>query len=138
MARTGAVRLYRGLSKQFNPNEVGERQQSGMTGTNFTDCPYAALLYARGTKGTVLVLDVTPEELARARPRGIRVTKELWSLDGSGPRRYMIWGRFEGILTAGIPATKLRAEIRRKGVRAQPGEVKSRILKRFIEDYIHD
>jgi len=39
MVRLGGLRLYRGLSKKFNPDEVGERQRGGMTGINFTDCP---------------------------------------------------------------------------------------------------
>ena len=71
-------RLYRGWTK---PHELDRVRRDRTSGTDFTDCPYTALSYATGPKGTVLVLDV---------PEGApRVSEELWL--NSSAKRFMIW-----------------------------------------------
>lgn len=103
------LRLYRGLSKPYRPGDVGKNQPR-MYGSDFTDCPYAALRFARGRYGVVLVVDVPAPEI-----HPCRVSEELWSIDDSGPRRFMVWRRFDSWLVAEIPGKELRAQIRGKG-----------------------
>jgi hypothetical protein len=130
------MRLYRGLTKKYRPDGVGQGAQGMMSGTNFTDCPYAALQFGRGARGTTLILDV-PDDATAVRDLGLRsVTKALWPLDGSGPGRFVVWGRFDDLLVAEIPAKDLRAQVRRKGVAAMPADAKSRILADFVERWI--
>ncbi|MBN2193310.1 MAG: hypothetical protein JW751_10885, partial [Polyangiaceae bacterium] len=45
--------LYRGLTLPYDANHASRCGD----GTDFTDCPYTALLYAKGPKGVVLVVD---------------------------------------------------------------------------------
>ncbi len=92
-------------------------------GTDFTDCPFTALAYATGRKGTVLVLDV-PDDHRRLR-------EELWLHKTAN--RFMIWGDFEPLVIHQIPAKELRAEVRRKGVVTLPEGDKSMILRRHID-----
>ena len=127
--RKGSVtRLYRGLSRSYRPGQVDKKDL--FHGTNFTDCPLAALLYAQGRNGVLLVVDV-PEDAES------RMSDALWSLDGSGPRRVMLRGcPFDPYIVAEVPAKELRAEVRKKGVRALPDSVKSRILVRHLEQRI--
>ena len=87
MTPIGATRVYRGLSKKYRPEEVGNHQPGPLVGTDFTDCPYTALQYARGANGTVLVLDVPPEALDGHSPQSIRVSKEFWLVNAGGPER---------------------------------------------------
>ncbi len=116
-----ALRLYRGLTRPYDPARVdGDR----LTATDFTDCPFTALGYAAGRTGVVLVLDV-PEH-------GARVTEELW-FGPPGAKRIMIWGRFDSLIIAAIPAKELRAEARRRGVAAASDEDKAMILRARIE-----
>ena len=118
------TRLYRGLSRSYRAGQVDTKEL--LHGTNFTDCPMAALVYARGRNGVLLVVDV-PEDAE------IRMSDAIWSLDGSGPRRVMLWGYpFDPYIVAEVPAKELRAEVRKKGVRALPDSDKSRILVRYI------
>ena len=87
----------------------------------------AALAYARGRNGLLLVVDV-PEDAE------IVVSEAIWSLDGSGPKRYMLpGGSFDAYIVAQIPAKELRAEVRKKGVRALSDSEKSRILVSYLE-----
>ena len=132
------MRLFRGLSKSYNPDEVRDRSAPGCISTNFTDCPYAALEFARGPKGTVLVLDVPEALMTVGSSSGIRVTQELWHIDQPTPRRFVVWGRFEALLRAEIPAKTLRAEVRRKGIQGKPDHFKSSILRQFIETFARD
>jgi len=127
--RKGAVtRLYRGLSRTYRPGQLDREKL--LQGTNFTDCPMAALAYARGRNGVLLVVDV-PENAE------IIVSQAIWSLDGSGPKRYMLrGGSFDAYIVAQIPAKELRAEVRKKGVRALPETAKSRILVGYLEKRI--
>jgi len=56
------MRLYRGLKNPYRPELVGAGQGS-IFGTDFTDCPFTALRYAAGSRGTVIwwmCLTMTP------------------------------------------------------------------------------
>lgn len=119
------TRLYRGLARAYRPGQVDEK--AALQGTNFTDCPMAALMYTRGRNGVLLVVDV-PEEAE------VRMSQAMWFSDGPGPKRIMLWGAsFDPYIVADIPAKELRAEVRKKGVRALPDSDKSRILVRYLE-----
>ncbi len=120
-SHTRALRLYRGLTRTYDPARVDGDRPSG---TDFTDCPYIALGYATGRNGIVLVLDV-PE-------RSVRVTEEFWLGVGSA-KRYMIWGRFDALIVASIPATELRASTRRAGVGALSDEDKGMLLRGHLD-----
>jgi len=49
----------------------------------------------------------------------------------------MLWGAsFDPYIVAEIPAKELRAEVRKKGVRALPDSDKSRILASYLEQRI--
>jgi hypothetical protein len=122
------TRLYRGLSRSYRLGQVDSKEL--LHGTNFTDCPMAALAYARGRNGVLLVVDV-PEDVK------IRMSDAIWLLDGSGPRRVMLWGcPFDPYIVAEIPAKELRAEVRKRGVRTLPDSEKGRILVRYLEQRI--
>ena len=125
-SQQGAViRLYRGLSRAYRPGPFDKVQ--AMQGTNFTDCPMAALTYARGRNGVLLVVDL-PEET------DVHKSEALWFSDGPGPKRIMLWGApFDPYIVAEIPAKELRAEVRKKGVRALSDSEKSRILVSYLE-----
>jgi hypothetical protein len=114
------LRLYRGLTKPYRP----DRETGRFDGTDFTDCPYTALQYATGSRGEVLVLEVEPGANAR-------VSEQLWS--DSHARRLMVWGRFDGRLAGIFPAKELRAEVRKKGIRAASREYKAYVLESFID-----
>jgi hypothetical protein len=114
-------RLYRGLTKPYDPDRVRLDRASG---TDFTDCPYTALGYATGPTGTVLVLDV---------PVGApRVSEELWL--NSSAKRFMIWGGFDAFIVAQLVAKDLRAQVRQTGVVAASDEYKAYILRRYLDD----
>lgn len=101
------MRLYRG---QPVPHQPGDQGPPG-EGRNFTDCPYAALAYAQGRRGAILVLDL-PEE------GGPIMDERIWSIDGTGPRRWGVHGPFDPWLAGQVPAPPLRAELRREGRRS--------------------
>jgi len=103
-------------------------------GTDFTDCPFRATLYARARNGYLLVLDA---------PIGQRLpffTEELYLQEEGGPKRFMIWAKFDSHLVAIIPAKKIRAILREEGCgrRSVCDADKSRILKNIIERVIKD
>jgi hypothetical protein len=92
----------------------------------------AALGYARGPNGVLLVVNI-PEDAT------IRVSEAIWPGDGRGPRRYLLWGEpFDPYIVVQIPAKELRAEIRKKGRRALPDDAKSQILARYLEQRIFE
>jgi hypothetical protein len=116
------MRLYRGLKEPYDPSRVIRGEI--IHGTDFTDCPYEALLYASGRKGVVLVLEV---------PEGsLRISEEFWP--NAKARRLMVWGRFDNCIVATFPAKELRAPVRRKGIVAASHEEKSWVLRRYIEE----
>ena len=128
MIPKGKLRLYRGLTKKYRPEKVG-KNNGPLAGTDFTDCPYRALSFARGTRGVVLVADIPEEGESRVR-------EALWSLDGKGPKRFIIYGRLDKFLVAEIPAKELRAKVRKKGVVKYRDDSKSSILVDHIEKWI--
>jgi hypothetical protein len=125
------MRLYRGLTEPYRAERVvagaGGSGPFG-AGTDFTDCPYTALQYARARRGCVLVLDV----VAEASPP--RVTEELWP--NSRAKRLMVWGPFDDFIVANIPASQLRGHVRRKGIVAASDEHKTVVLRDAVEDWI--
>jgi hypothetical protein len=124
------TRLYRGLKEPYQPEKVGGRQQGatpGMFGTDFSDCPYAALQYAQGRRGVMLVVE--PKE-------GLRVTHEMWGLRDEAPKRLMIWGGFDDFIVAQIPAKELRKHVRAKGIVTTDDNYKAVVLKRAIEEWM--
>lgn len=122
------TRIYRGLSRAYRPGPFDKVQ--AMQGTNFTDCPMAALTYAKGRNGVLLVVDL-PEET------NVHKSEALWFSDEPGPKRIMLWGApFDPYIVAEVPAKELRAETRKKGVRALSDSEKSRILVCYLEQRI--
>ena len=115
------MRLYRGLNEKYRP----EQRPEALEGANFTDCPYAALLYAEGRHGQLLVLDVPDDET------GVRVSKELWLRDRAD--RLMVWGNFDRFIVAIIPAKEVRKIVRAKGMGRMPESYKSDVLKWTID-----
>lgn len=132
------MRLYRGLSKPYRPEEVLERQKERRSGTDFTDRPDLALTFARGARGTVLVLEVPAELLPDAESIHRRITEELYSFDPKGPRRFMVWGAFDDLLAAVIPARELRPHLRGKGMRALSAPEKGRLLEDCIDERLRN
>ncbi len=120
-ARARPLRLYRGLTRAYDPERVAGGRSSS---TNFTDCPYTATAYAPGRNGVVLVLDV-PRDAAC-------VSEELWLVAGSA-KRFVIWGRFDAFVIATIPAKELRAEVRRAGVVTLPDDDKGMLLRARVD-----
>lgn len=118
------MRLYRGLKQTYRPEQVGAGQET-LYWTNFTDCPLAALQYASGRWGEVIVLDV-PEEASG------KVSEALWL--GARTRRLLVWGRFDGFIVASFPAKELRAQIRRGGIQSMSEDYKAVILENYIEE----
>lgn len=104
---------------------VGTRE-SFPTGTDFSDCPFTALQYALGRCSEFLVLDV-PEDVG-----SMRVSEEYWLGQKAG--RFMVWGKFDELISAVIPAKELRAQVRRAGIVTASDEYKSDILRRYIEE----
>ncbi|HEX7604373.1 MAG TPA: hypothetical protein VF316_22295 [Polyangiaceae bacterium] len=113
------MRLYRGLTKPYNANLVAADRLSG---TDFTDCPATALRYAQGSRGVLLVAEVSSS---------IRVTEELWL--GPTAKRFMIWGPFDEALVVQIPAKELRTRIRREGLRGAEDSRKASLLRTIID-----
>ncbi len=122
MSRETRVRLYRGQPVRHRAGDHAEFPD----GQNFTDCPYAALAYARGTRGVVLVLDLPAED-------GPPVYECLWSLDGTGPRRFAVHGLYDEWIVAQVPAKALRAALRGGGRGSLPDTEKSWLLVREIK-----
>ena len=115
------LRLYRGLTRPYDATRVERARTSG---TDFTDCPFTALRYATGPKGVVLVLD------AHLEPP--RVSEELWLVTSA--KQFMIWGAFDDLIIAELPAKELRAHVRRKGVVAASDGYKAAVLRRAITE----
>lgn len=127
------MRLYRGLTRKYRAELVVLDGRQQIVATDFTDCAYAALSFARGARGVMLVLDISEEE-----SNSPRVSREQWGIADSGPKRFMYWGKFDDHIVARIPAKELRAHVRQKGVRTLSHDVKSRMLQKYIEMRIHE
>lgn len=118
------MRLYRGLNNPYRSELVNRTRNAG---TDFTDCPATALLYARSSRGVLLVVDVDDDQAAPP-----RVTKELW-LDKSSSR-FMLWGPFDDLIIACFAAKDLRARFRREGLRNATHASKAYALRAIIGD----
>ena len=121
-ATISAIRLFRGLREPYDSARVGVAEVP--SGTDFTDCPHAALVYASGRKGVLLVLDV-PDGAAH-------VSEEDWG--DCKAKRLMVWGKFDKFIVAEIPAKELRAEVRRKSNVTATDVDKSWILRTRIAE----
>ncbi|HVN34544.1 MAG TPA: hypothetical protein VMU96_04715 [Casimicrobiaceae bacterium] len=121
------MRLYRGLKNPYRPDLVVTSRLA--SGTDFTDCPATALLYAQGARGVLLVVDIDTNEKTSLRAR---VTKELW-LDAEA-ERFMLWGRFDDRITAIFSAKDLRTRLRRERPRNAAHAAKSYALRAIIDD----
>lgn len=122
-----SMRLYRGLKNPYRPDLVVTSRRT--SGTDFTDCPATALLYARGSRGVLLVVDIDTNEQAALRAR---VTKELWL--GVDAERFMLWGRFDDRITASFAAKDLRTRLRRERLRNAAHVAKSYALRAILDD----
>ena len=121
------MRLYRGLKNPYRPELVNAGRYAG---TDFTDCPATALLYARSSRGVLLVVDIATDE--DQAPAPARVTKELW-LDRASSR-FMLWGRFDDHIIANFPAKELRTSLRRERLRNAAHASKAYALRAIIDD----
>lgn len=117
------VRLYRGLTETYDP----DRPPRDQSGTDFTDCPLAALSYAKGSKGVVLVIGVDTSDK--------RVHEGLWV--GPKIKRYLV-RKYQDFVVAVIPAKELRAQIRRKGVASTTDDYKAEVLRAYIEQRVNE
>jgi hypothetical protein len=90
------VRLYRGLKQPYKPEKCVAQiyAPAQLQGMNFTNCPYAALLYAHGSRGVVVVVDVDPDD-------EVCVSEELWL--GPKAKRLVVWGIFDDIFGPSSP-----------------------------------
>jgi hypothetical protein len=102
------MRLYRGLAEPYKPEKVAEHRKKTGDSPNFTDCPYAALAYAKSGRGVLLVLDVPDDAAERI------VREQLWLR--SDAKRLQIWGSFDAFIVAKLSAKELRAEMKRCGM----------------------
>jgi hypothetical protein len=120
------MRLYRGIKESYRPDIVSD----GRTETNFTDCPYAALLYANDRRGEVLIIDVSSDEQS---PR--KFFEALWV--GPKAKRFIVYGKFDQHITGILSAKELRKVVRAKGIFTQPDEYKSWLLGAAIDRAFH-
>ena len=112
------VRLYRGLKEPYDPNRPSRDPRSG---SDFTDCPLAALSYAAGAKGVVLVIDVDTTSK--------HVSEGLWV--GPKTKRYLV-RQYQDFVVAVLPAKELRAQVSRKGVASTTDAYKAEVLGSYI------
>jgi hypothetical protein len=122
-----AMRLYRGLKNPYRPELVDQSQR---VGTDFTDCPATALLYAQGSRGALVVVDIAVTDGEDLAPD--RVTKALW-LDRQA-QRFIMWGRFDDVIVAVFQAKDLRTRLRREGLRNAAHARKTSVLRAVIDD----
>lgn len=116
------MRLYRGLTKPHRSEKVPQFPD----GTNFTDCPFTALLYAQNPRGELLVIDLPDDQERRAQPA-------LWH-DNGGPERFIVYGAFDQFLVARLPAKELRKIVGRKGGITAHREYRSYQVSSRIDD----
>ena len=122
-----SMRLYRGLKNPYRTELVATSRLA--SGTDFTDCPATALLYAQGSRGVLLVVDIDTDDKTSLRTR---VTKELWL--GAESERFMLWGRFDDRITAIFSAKDLRTRLRQERLRNAAHAAKSYALRAIIDD----
>ena len=114
------MRLYRGLTRPYRRGQVNLDKN----GTDFTDCPFVALTFAKGTNGQIIVVDLKEGQTA------IKVTREYWGEKQA--ERYIGWNNFDVGITQIVPAKILRKAILAKGMRTLCEADKAMILTRLI------
>lgn len=114
------MKLYRGLTKAYRPELVNPDGH----GTDFTDCPFTALTFARGATGQVIVLDIDEGQTL------IKFTREFWGEKKA--TRYIVWNNFDIGISQIVPAKILRKAILAKGMRTLCDADKSLILTKVI------
>jgi len=120
-----SMRLYRGLKNPYRPELVDD---SWTAGTDFTDCPAAALLYAQSSRGVLVVVDIEHDEAAIPH----RLCEASWSEREA--KRFIIRRRFDEDIVAIFQAKDLRARLRREGHRNALFATKARVLRAIIDD----
>src|SRR5689334_1225882 len=119
------MRLYRGLKSRYRPERVDAGRFSG---NDFTDCPAIALLYAQSSRGVILVADLDEDEATTPH----RICAASWPEREA--QRFILWGRFDDLITAVFPAKDLRTRLRLEGRRNALVAAKSRLLRAAIDD----
>lgn len=119
------MRLFRGLKNPYRPELVDD---SWTSGTDFTDCPAAALLYAQSTRGVLVVVELEYDELAVPQP----ICEASWPEREA--KRFIVRRRFDDDIVAIFQAKDLRARLRREGHRNAQFAVKARVLRAVIDD----
>lgn len=126
------LRLYRGIKEKYKTEKVNINNH----GTDFTDCPFRATLYAKARNGYLLVVD------APIGQRPLLVTEEQYLREEGGPKRFMLWSKFDSYLVAIIPAKEIRARLREEGCGrlcdADKGQTLKNIIGRAIEKSVAD
>jgi len=122
---SSSMRLFRGLKNPYRPELVDD---SWTSGTDFTDCPAAALLYAQSTRGVLLVVDIEHDELAVPQ----RICGASWPEREA--KRFVVRRRFDDDIVAIFQAKDLRARLRREGHRNASFATKARVLRAVIDD----
>jgi len=56
------MRLYRGVKNPYRAELVHTVHTTPRSGTDFIDCPATALLYAQGSRGVLVVVDISVED----------------------------------------------------------------------------
>jgi hypothetical protein len=117
--------LYRGLKNRYRPELVDD---SWNAGTDFTDCPGAALLYAQTSRGVLIVVDIDYDD--NAVPQ--RVREASWPEREA--KRFIIRRRFDDDIVAVFLAKELRTRLRREGYRNASFTTKARVLRVVLDD----
>jgi hypothetical protein len=120
-----SMRLYRGLKNPYRSELVNDSWRSG---TDFTDCPAAALHYAQSSRGALVVVDVGDDEIEMPQ----KVCHAYWPERDA--KRFILWGRFDDRIVAVFEAKELRARLRRERLRNAPFATKARVLRAVIDD----
>lgn len=122
------MRLYRGFRFRYRPEHI---EPSRFSGTGFLDCPALALLYARGPRGELLVVDIdihvvtVPPRISRASDDGIT-------------QGYTLWGRFDDCISAIFAGRDLRGLLQDHGHRDATRAAKARFLRVVIDDVLQE
>lgn len=122
---SSSMRIFRGLKNPYRPELVDD---SWTSGTDFTDCPAAALLYAQSTRGVLIVVDIDYDELTVPQ----RICVASWPEREA--TRFLVRRRFDKNIVAIFQAKDLRARLRREGHRNAAFATKARVLRAVIDD----
>jgi hypothetical protein len=118
-------RLYRGIKEKYRPDKINFKD-----GTDFTDCPFRATLYARGRSGCLIIVDVPTDQFK------LLFSEQCYEHEKDAPKRYMTFKKFDSFIVGIIPITEVRARLREE-IRGQRGLLcdydKDQALKRIID-----